>query len=206
MRSRLLGAAVAAALLGSADPAAASALAPSARVFGDVTPRTGPPPLDAFNVSSDDTGLQDLEGAADDPEGTASSSADASFHVSSVVGGERLTTDGSAAARSGLPVREAESTSNVTTQITLTEPASYSVSGTLGRSNPEPHCCNNASVRLSDEDGNKLVDVLLDSGSRRPWAAAACCSPASTRSRSRPASATGSAPLRPTSPARRGSR
>jgi hypothetical protein len=160
---RLLAAVAAtAALLPAGD--AAAALAPGARISGAVAERFGPA-IDSFSVSSDDTGLQDLAGSADDPGGTAGSDAGVSFEVVPVVGGERLTADGSTSARSGLPVRESQSTSNVTTRFTLTDAASYSASGTLTRSNPAGQCCGGGSAVLRDEDGERLFGVVLDSGS-----------------------------------------
>jgi hypothetical protein len=175
-RSLVSVAATAALLIGADAPAAAAVLAPSARISGDVRERSGPQ-LDAFSVNSDDTGLQDLSGAADDPGGSAGSQADVSFRVAPVPGGEQLTAGGSASARSGLPVRESQGTSNVTTEFTVIEPASYSVSGTLTRSNPAGHCCGGGSAVLRDEDGEKLFSVVLDSGSSQGVASSGTLAP-----------------------------
>ncbi len=133
------------------------------RVFGDVTERGGSE-LDAFSLDSDTVGRPDLSGLAEDPGGTARSDADVAFQTATVVGGEQLSAQGSASARSGLPVRESQSTSGVVAEFTLTEPASYSATGTLSGSNAAGQCCRVTSARLTDEDGNKLFESVVSSG------------------------------------------
>ena len=158
---RSLAAAVVAAgtLLAGTDAAGAATLTVKSRVSGAVSERFGAE-LDSFALDSESVGRPDLSGSADDPGGTATSAADVDFQVASVVGGERLTAEGSGSARSGLPVREAESTSNVTAEFTLTEPASYSASGTLTGGNAPGQCCRVSSARLTGDGGNVFNAVV----------------------------------------------
>jgi hypothetical protein len=167
---------VTAALLAASAAEAAPTINASSRVFGDVTARGGPE-VDSFSLASEDLGRPDLSGSADDPDGTAHSDAEVDVQVAPLVGGERLTADGTTSARSGLPVRQAESTSNVTAEFTLTAPASYSASGTLTRSNPAGQCCGVASAVLRDEDGQKVLSVVLDSGSSTAVAGSGALAP-----------------------------
>ena len=129
------------------------------RVSGSVSERFGPQ-IDSFALDSESAGRPDLSGSADDPAGTATSDADVDVRLSSVTGGERLTAQGGGSARSGLPVRESESTSNVTAEFTLTEPASYSASGMLTGSNVPGQCCRVSSARLTGDGGNVFSTVV----------------------------------------------
>ena len=166
MRHSLLAlAATIAALVGPGAALAegASSITTVSRVFGDVTERGGPE-LDAFSLDSDTEGRPDLSGSAEDPGGTARSDADVTFQTATVVGGERLSAQGSASARSGVPVRQSQSTSGVVAEFTLTEPASYSATGTLSGSNAAGQCCRVTSARLTDEVGNQLFESVVSSG------------------------------------------
>ena len=148
-----------AALAAPATAHGAQVMSASSRVSGSVSERFGPE-IDSFALDSESVGQPDLSGSADDPAGTATSDADVDFLISSVTGGERLTAQGSGSARSGLPVRESESTSNVRAEFTLTEPASYSASGTLTGSNAAGQCCRVSSARLTGDSGNVFNTVV----------------------------------------------
>src|SRR5262245_42564767 len=151
-----------AALLFGADAAAPSGIAGSSGVSGSVSERFGPE-IDSFALDSGTVGRPDLSGSADDPGGTASSDADVAFQTTTIVGGERFTADGSTSARSGLPVRESESTSSTEAEFVLAEPGTYSATGSLSRSNAPGQCCAGASARLVNEDGDKLFQVIVGS-------------------------------------------
>ena len=151
------------ALLSASPAEAASLFTTTSRVQGAVTERFGPE-LDSFALDSDTVGRPDLSGSAEDPGGTATSGADVDLQTATVVGGELLTAQGSASARSGLPVRESDSTSGVVAEFFLTKAATYQAAGTLSGSNVAGQCCRVSSARLTDEDGNKLFESVVSQG------------------------------------------
>jgi hypothetical protein len=163
MRALLIGVVLAATVL-PAPAAFAATIDAGVRVNGSVKERDTSAVLDSFSVDSRDTGLRDVSGDADDPGGSAHSDADASYTTAAIVGGERLTADGSASARAGLPVRESDSTSNLTAELTLTEPATYSVSGTLSANGPAGQCCAGATATLRNDDGDKVFTSTVSVG------------------------------------------
>ncbi|HET8952063.1 MAG TPA: hypothetical protein VFN44_16195, partial [Solirubrobacteraceae bacterium] len=164
MRRPLLAAATAAAFLIAPDAEAASMFTTTSRVIGSVSDRDTPAVFGSFELDSDSVGRPDLSGSADDPGGTAESRADVDFQTATVTGGERLTTQGSTSARSGLPVRESDSTSGVVAEFVLTQATPYTAAGTLSGSNAPGQCCRVASARLTDEDGNKVFDTVVSQG------------------------------------------
>jgi hypothetical protein len=143
-----------------ASAESAQVISAGSRVSGSVEDRDTPAVYGAFELDSESLGRPDLTGSADDPGGTAESDAEVDFQIASVAGGERLTAQGGGSARSGLPVRESLSTSNVTAEFTLTAPASYSASGTLSGSNAAGQCCRVSSARLTGDDGNVFNTVV----------------------------------------------
>ncbi len=157
-RTLVVGLVAVLALPGSAQ--GAQVISASSRVSGSVEDRDTPAVYGEFELDSESLGRPDLTGSADDPGGTAESDAEVDFQIASVTGGERLTAQGSGSARSGLPVRESLSTSNVTAEFTLTEPASYSASGTLSGSNAAGQCCRVSSARLTGDSGNVFNTVV----------------------------------------------
>jgi hypothetical protein len=167
VRRSLLTAAAATAALAAGPGAAlaegASVITASSRVSGEVADRDGPV-LDSFSRDSDTAGQPNLSGSALDPEGTARSDADVTFQKTTVVGGERLSSRGSTSATSGDLVRAASSTSGLVAEFTLTEPARYSVTGSLSESNPPGHCCAGGSARLTDDNGDNVFVASINSG------------------------------------------
>ena len=165
-RSLLAAAAVTAAL--AADPGGAvaqgaSVITATSRVSGEVADRSGPV-LDSFSLDSDTAGRPDLSDFARDPGGTARSDADVTFQKTTVVGGELLSARGNTSATSGDLVRQASSTSGLVAEFTLTEPASYSATGSLSETNPPGHCCAGASARLTDDNGDTVFVASINSG------------------------------------------
>ena len=201
MRALLIAAV--AALLSASPAEAASLFTTTSRVQGAVTERFGPE-LDSFALDSDTVGRPDLSGSAEDPGGTATSEADVDLQTATVVGGERLSAQGTTSARSGLPVRESDSTSGVVAEFFLTKAATYQAGGTLSGSNAAGQCCRGSSARLTDEDGNKLFESVVSQGQAdKSFTSSGTLPPASTGSRSRRPPGSGSAPRRPTPPGRR---
>ena len=167
MRRSLPAAAVVTAALAAGPGAAlaegASVITATSRVSGEVADRSGPV-LDSFSLDSDTAGRRDLSDSAEDPGGTARSDADVTFEKTTVVGGERLSARGNTSATSGDLVRQASSTSGLVAEFTLTEPASYSATGSLSGSNPPGHCCRVTSARLTDENGDTVFVAVISSG------------------------------------------
>jgi hypothetical protein len=165
MRAPLIAFAVALAPLAAAPAASAGTIDAGVVVFGSVAERGSSEKLDSFRTDSRDTGLHDLSGEAVDTEMQARAGAEAAFATGPTTGGERLTASGRSSARSGTPTpRESDATSNLTAQFTLTEPADYTMSGTLTGTGPAGQCCSSAVATLRDEDGNKLVNEIAKIG------------------------------------------